>query len=67
LQRSRTTTARTKVRPEPLRRLIPNSTHPRLGACTRRIAPASSGTEASRLAAGRVDHAAWCMPSPRAR
>src|SRR5215831_6655701 len=35
-------------------------------ACTRRIAPASHGTKATSLGTARVDHAAWCMPSPHA-
>jgi hypothetical protein len=36
-------------------------------ACTRRIAPAPHGTKASSLGTARVDHAAWCMPSPKAQ
>jgi hypothetical protein len=36
-------------------------------ACTRRIAPASLGTKATGFGTARVDHAAWCMPSPKAR
>ncbi len=39
----------------------------RVGACTRRITPASPGVKASRLATGRVVHAAWCSSSPRPR
>ena len=35
-------------------------------ACTRRIASASRGTKASSLGTARVEHAAWCMPSPHA-
>src|SRR4051794_4310548 len=38
-----------------------------MGTCTRRIAAASHGTEATSLGTARVDHAAWCMPSPQAR
>src|SRR5206468_3470888 len=41
--------------------------HPRLGAFTWRSAAASIGAKATSLAADRVGHAAWCMPSPRAR
>src|SRR5262245_62991100 len=37
-----------------------------MGACTRRIAPASGGTKATSLGTARVDRAAWCMPSPQA-
>src|SRR5215210_2234610 len=37
-----------------------------MGACTRRIAAAAHGTKASSLGTARVDHAAWCMPSPQA-
>src|SRR4051794_15970666 len=36
-------------------------------ACTRRIAPASHGTKATSLGTARVEHAAWCRPSPHAR
>src|SRR5262245_22495464 len=36
-------------------------------ARTLRIAPASHGTKASSLGTARVEHAAWCMPSPKAR
>src|SRR3954452_12476760 len=36
-------------------------------ACTRRSAPASHGTKATSLGTARVEHAAWCMPSPHAR
>jgi hypothetical protein len=42
-------------------------TPPRLGARTRRIAPASPGVKASGLATGRVERTAWCRPSPRRR
>src|SRR4051812_25195888 len=35
-------------------------------ASTRRIAPDSHGTKASSLTTARVEHAAWCMPSPHA-
>jgi len=37
--------------------------HLRMGACTRRIVPASPGVKATGLATERVDHAAWCRPS----
>src|SRR4051812_9587450 len=38
----------------------------RMVACTRRIAPAPQGSKATSLATVRVDHAAWCTPSPEA-
>src|SRR5262245_64078794 len=38
-----------------------------MGVCTRRVAAASSRAKATSLGADRVDHAAWCRPSPRAR
>ena len=37
-----------------------------MGACARRIAAASTDIKAYSLDAGRVEHAAWRMPSPRA-
>src|SRR3990170_698544 len=40
---------------------------PRVGAWARRIAAASPGTKATSLGTVRVDHAAWPMPSLRAR
>src|SRR3990172_8623036 len=42
-------------------------TAPPVGARARRIAAASNGTKATSLGTGRVDHAAWPMPSLRAR
>src|SRR5207342_1517552 len=42
-------------------------TYSRMVACTRRIAPDSCGTKATSLGTARVEHAAWCMPSPHAR
>jgi hypothetical protein len=44
----------------------PRPEHPWMGASTRRIAAASTVIKAQCLNDGRVDHAAWCMPSPRA-
>lgn len=41
------------------------SEHSRMGACARRIAPASTGTKATSLDTGRVSHAAWRRPSPQ--
>src|SRR3972149_8866769 len=43
------------------------SPHPRVGAWARRSVAASPGTKATCLGTGRVDHAAWPMPSLRAR
>ena len=42
-------------------------TAPPVGAWARRIAAASPGTKATSLGTGRVHHAAWPMPSLRAR
>src|SRR5262245_9291534 len=45
---------------------MPNASHFRMVACTLRIAPGSSGTNSSPGTA-RVEHAALCMRSPKAR